>query len=81
MNSLSVAVANLPTASLALTAELANGSPLLPEAPLLLLLLLFVFLRVPTTTPTTIPAMAAAMKSGTPTFIHLLIGFLPGAED
>ena len=79
MNSLSVAVANLPTASLALTAELANGSPLLPEAPLLLLL--FVFLRVPTTTPTTIPAMAAAMKSGTPTFIHLLIGFLPGAED
>ena len=80
MNSLSVAVANLPMESLALTTELAEpGTPLLPVAPLALLLL-FVFLR-PTMTPTTIPAMAATMKSGNPHFIHLLIGFLPGADD
>lgn len=81
MNSLSVAVANLPTESLALTAELAEpGPPLLPGAPLLVLLL-FEFLRVPTTTPTTIPTMATTTRSGIPNFIHLLIGFLPGAGD
>ena len=78
MNSLSVAVANLPIASLALTAEATAelaGTPLLPPGPLLLL---FVFLRVPTTAPTTIPIIAATMTSGIPNFIHLLIGFLPG---
>lgn len=76
MNSLSVAVANLPIASLALTAELAEDAlPLLPA--LAALPLLFLLLRVPTTTPTTRPTMTRT-RSGIPNFIHLLTGFLDG---
>ena len=78
MYSLSVAMANLPTESLAPAAELAAAAAELAEAPLLPLLeALVVFLRVPTTTPTTI-ATIAMMRIGTPNFIRLLVDFLAG---
>jgi hypothetical protein len=79
MNSLSVAVANLPSASLALTAELAEpGTPLPPVVPLLFL---FAFLRfLLTTIPTTIPTIAKRTKA-TPNVFQLSIDFLRGADD
>ena len=75
MNSLSVAVAKRPMASLALTAELAAaGLPALVE-PELLVLALLLCLRV-ATTPVTTAAMIAAMRTGTPNLIQLLRPFL-----
>lgn len=79
MNSLSVAVANLPIASFSLATELAEaGTPLLPGASLLLLFLRLLL----TTTPATIqPAMIKEMKTAAIAHINLLLDFLPGADD
>jgi hypothetical protein len=77
MNSLSVAVANLPIAFLALTAELAAAAPVEAAAAAAaaddeLLWLLW----LPTTPPTTAP-MTMMTRMGTPNLIQLLNGFLP----
>lgn len=75
MNSLLVAVANRPIASLALTAELAAAAPAVVP-PLLPLLLLFLF-RLPTTPPTT-AAMMTTIRTGMPIFSQVLERFLTG---
>ena len=75
MNSLLVAVANRPIASLALTAELAAASPAVVPLPLLLLLL-FLF-RLPTTPPTT-AAIMTTIRTGMPIFSQVLERFLTG---
>jgi hypothetical protein len=71
MNSESVAVGNMPTAFLALIAELAAAG--LPVSGLLALELC-PWWRVPTTAPTTAPATIRT-PTGTPNLIHLLIDF------
>lgn len=70
MNSESVAVGKMPTAFLALIAELAAaGLPVFE-----LLALLCPWWRVPSMAPTTAPAMSRT-PTGTPNLIHLLVVF------
>ena len=79
INSESVAVGNMPTAFLALTAELAAAG--LPEVELELDLELELLWWWDATTPAvTAPAMTR-MATGIPNLIHLLTGFFGFAGE